>query len=169
MNITIKQATEADIPIIEDILTGTVAWLDSIDQHLWEYADVQWDAMARFYGCTPANFYIAYADDQSGDGQSAACMALFDYDATFWPDIAPGKSLYLHKIAVRRAFAGQGVSQALINFAKDEAKKRGIATLRLDTHPDRHKLRAVYEKQGFVCVEETVLGKYATALYVCEL
>ena len=169
MNITIKQATEADIPIIEDILAGAVAWMDDIGQHQWEYKNVKWAAISQFYGCSPTDFYIAFADRQSGDGQSAACMALFDHDPDQWPDIAPGESLYLHKVAVRRAFAGQGVSQALINFAKDEAKRRGIATLRLDTHMGRHKVRAVYEKQGFVCVEETVLGKYATALYVCEL
>ena len=33
--IEIKRATESNIPIIEDILTDAVTWLDSIGKPLW--------------------------------------------------------------------------------------------------------------------------------------
>ena len=164
MDVLVKQATEADIPVIERILAEAVARMDAMGQHQWEYKNVRWEALAHFYN-TPANFYIAYANDEP-----AACMALVDHDPAIWQGIPAGESLYIHKLAVRPAFAGQGLSRVLVDFAKDMAQKRGITTLRLDTHRDRPKVRAVYEKQGFVCVEETILfGKYATALYVCTL
>jgi hypothetical protein len=44
-NIEIKQATTADIPVIENILLDTVNWLNEMNQPLWR-----------------ADFYIAFAD-----------------------------------------------------------------------------------------------------------
>lgn len=98
----------------------------------------------------------------------AACMAMFDHDPAFWRDVPKGESLYLNKVAVRRSFAEKRFSKYLIDFAKDTARKRGISTIRLDCDSNRHKVRAIYEKEGFVCVaEKTLYGKYETAFYVC--
>ena len=37
------------------------------------------------------------------DGQAVATMLLQSSDPIYWPEIAPSTSLFLHKIAVRRA------------------------------------------------------------------
>lgn len=39
--------------------------------------------------------------------QAAAAMLLQPSDPIYWPTIAPNTSLYTHKIAVRREFAGE--------------------------------------------------------------
>jgi hypothetical protein len=97
-------------------------------------------------------------------------MALINHDPVFWPDIPKGESLFIHKLAVKRLAAGKGLSDALITYAKSMCMDRGILELRLDCHSLIPKLRAVYERHGFDCVDEKILhGKYHTAFYVCEV
>ncbi|NLG88583.1 MAG: GNAT family N-acetyltransferase [Clostridiaceae bacterium] len=158
--ITIRRASVNDIPVIEDILLDVVNWLDSTGNSLWTKEQISWQGLSRYYSAE--NFYIAYLD-----GDAAGCMALVDHDPAFWPDIQKGESLFIHKLAVKRSGAGKGVSIYLINFAKEECRRRNIKYLRLDCHQFRDKVRKLYENEGFVCVDERCLfGKYHTAFYV---
>lgn len=158
----VKQADEHDIPIIEEILLDAVNWLsESGLKNTWNESNVKWSNLSKSYKID--NFYIAYEN-----GLPAACMALTDYDPIFWPDIPKGESLYLHKVAVKRAFAGKGFSKELIGFAKNLALSCCINAIRLNCNQHRNKLRTVYENEGFICVEEkTFFEKHDTALYVC--
>ena len=157
--IEIRKASEADIPVIEDILLDVVNWLDSTGNSLWTKEQVSWKRLSKDF--SPEDFCIAYLD-----GEPAGCMALVDYDPLFWPEIPKGESLFIHKLAVKRRAAGKGVANALIGFAKDECIKRNMDYIRLDCHQFRYKVRKIYENEGFVCVDERCLwGKYHTAFY----
>jgi GNAT superfamily N-acetyltransferase len=163
MMIEIKRAVEQDIPIIEDILLDTVVWLDSIDKPLWTQNQIKWERLSKDFDAS--DFYIAYLD-----GNPAACMAVVDHDPQFWADIPKGDSLFIHKLAVKRFVAGKGLSDALIIHAKSMCMDRSISELRLDCHSLILKQRAVYERYGFVCVDEKILhGKYHTAFYLCKV
>lgn len=159
-NSLIKQADEHDIPIIEEILLDAVNWMsESGLQNQWNESNVKWANLSKSFNIR--NFYIAYQN-----GIPTACMALTDYDPTYWPDIPKGQSLYLHKLAVKRAFAGKGGSIELINFAKNVAQNNCINTIRLNCNQHRNRLRAIYEKEGFICVgEKSFFDNYDTALY----
>ena len=160
----IKRAAESDIPVIEDILLDAMHWMDSTGQHLWEEHNLRWDGTLKEYYGAAENFYILYVDEIP-----AACMILIDHDPVFW-DLPKGEALYIHKLAVKREFAGKGYSKALIDYAKDTARERGIASVRLDTHQFRPKVRAIYEREGFECVKEcTLFGFYHTAFYVYHI
>lgn len=160
----VKQAGRYDIPIIEEILLDAVGWLSKSGlQNQWNESNVKWSVLSKSYKIN--DFYISYQN-----GLPTACMALTDYDPTYWPNVPKGESLYLHKVAVKRAFAGKGSSKELIDFAKKLALNNCIYTIRLNCNQHRNKLREVYEKEGFICVEEkTFFEKYDTALYVCNL
>ena len=161
--IEIKRAAEKDIPVIVDILEDAVKWLENTDKPLWSKERIQWEQLSKDFNAP--DFYIAYLD-----GTPAGCMAVIDYDPVFWTDIQKGESLFIHKLAVKRFAAGQGLSDALISHAKSMCMDREITGLRLDCHSHRPKLRAVYERNGFICVDEKVLyGKYHTAFYKCEV
>lgn len=160
----VKQANECDIPIIEEILLDAVNWM-SINglQNQWNESNVKWSNLSKSFKIS--DFYISYQN-----GLPTACIALTDCDPTYWPNILKGKSLYLHKVAVKRKFAGKGFSKELIDFAKNMAINNNINAIRLNCNQHRNKLRAVYENEGFICVEEkTFFEKYDTALYVCNL
>jgi GNAT superfamily N-acetyltransferase len=159
----VKNASVDDILIIENILSDVDCWMDSNNLLHWGKENIQWAVLSQNYRID--DFYIAYEEDIP-----VACMALIDFDPIFWPDIPKGKSLFLHKIAVKRDFASKGYSKELIDFAKEAAKLRNIQTIRLDCFQHNYKVRHIYEKQGFNLVEEkTVFGKYGTAFYACNV
>ena len=159
-DIVVKQAQENDIPVLESILFDTVSWLNEMGQPLWGVSEVTWNALSKNYQID--NFYIAYVD-----GKPSGCMAIVDYDPFFWPDVKKGESLFVHKLAVTKAARKTGVADVLMGFFKKQGTERGVKTLRLDTHALRPKLRAFYERHGFVFIEVKVFkGDRHTAFYI---
>ena len=57
--------------------------------------------------------------------------------------------LAIHRVAVAVACRGQGISTAILNFAEEEAKARGLTSLRIDTHKGNVVMRRMLEKHGF--------------------
>jgi hypothetical protein len=45
--ITIKKASEADIPLLENILLDTINWLNEMGQPLWGANEVKWAALSK--------------------------------------------------------------------------------------------------------------------------
>lgn len=80
----------------------------------------------------------------------AGAVRLLDRDPIVWPDAGPDDALYVYNLAVRRAFAGQGVGRRLLAWAEQQAARRGRAYMRLDCFPDNSFLRRYYEDAGFV-------------------
>ena len=160
----VKQAQECDIPIIEEILMEAVNWMyESGLPNQWNESNVKWNSLSKAYKIN--DFYIAYYNEFP-----AACMAVTDYDPTYWPLIPKGESLYLHKVAAKRIYAGKGFSKELIDFAKKLAINQYIHTIRLNCNQHRSKLIVVYENEGFICVEEkTIFNLSDIALYVCNV
>ena len=159
--IEIVAASEKDIPLIEDILldtTNPTHWTEPVDKLLWREDQVTWERLSKEYAAS--DFLIAFLD-----GAPAACMAVTDCDPTVWPEIAKGQSLFIHKLGVKRFAAGKGLADALIVRAQSMCAERGIPALRLDCDLPLAKLRAVYERNGFICVTEACLNGYDAALY----
>ncbi|HXI76626.1 MAG TPA: GNAT family N-acetyltransferase [Steroidobacteraceae bacterium] len=86
----------------------------------------------------------------------AAAMLIQTSDPIYWPEAAPNSSLFLHKIAVRREFAGQQWLRRLIEFAVADARDRGMGWIRLDTL-FQSRLQGLYEALGFTVVQEPPL------------
>ena len=140
----IKQAEEHDILAIEEILLDSVMWMKKNNlQNQWNENSIKWNFLSKDYQIN--DFYIYYHN-----GMPVGCIAITDLDTKYWPEIPKGKSLYIHKLAVKRVGAGKGVSKELINFAKNLSLKNGIDTLRLDCNLQRNKLRMLYENEGFI-------------------
>ncbi|HCW52744.1 MAG TPA: GNAT family N-acetyltransferase [Clostridium sp.] len=160
----IRQAVSSDIPVIEDILLDAVIYLRKAGlENQWNEANIKCECLSKEYRIE--DFYIAY-DDNKAEG----CMALTDFDLKYWPEIEKGQSLYIHKLAVKREYAGRGCSHELISFAKDLALNNGADSLRLDCNYYRKKLREIYENEGFEYVSKKCIGENNyMALYVCEL
>ena len=161
--IEIITASENEIPIIEDILLDTVNWLDSIGQSLWLEEQIKWSRLSKDF--VTSDFQIALLD-----GIPAACMAVANHSPTFSAD---EPSLFICKLAIKRFAAGKNLSDVMISHAKSMCMDKGISALRLDCSGDRLKLRAIYERNSFVCVDEKdfhVADKtIPVAFYRCEV
>jgi GNAT superfamily N-acetyltransferase len=104
------------------------------------------------------------------DGEAAGVIRFQLDDRLFWPDLSnPGESAFIHRLAVRRRFAGRGVSTALLQWAVDRARTLGKGSLRLDCDDDRERLKALYERFGFRLHSHRQVGPYYVARYEYEL
>jgi GNAT superfamily N-acetyltransferase len=106
------------------------------------------------------DFVVAYMD-----GEPAATMILSWEDARVWPGSARGEAGYIHKLAVRRKFAGRDLSGELFRWAREACRARGAKWLRLDTGSKRYRLHALYEKSGFRLIEVKKIDWYVCHKY----
>ncbi|MVX67457.1 GNAT family N-acetyltransferase [Clostridium chromiireducens] len=160
----INQADENDILTIEGILLDAVIWMKKNKlQNQWNEDSIKWNYLSKYYQVS--DFYINYQN-----GVPAACIAITDLDLKYWSEIPQGKSLYIHKLAVKREFAGKGISKELIDFAKKLSLKNSINSLRLDCNLQRNELRMLYENEGFIYAgRKNSESNYEMALYVWHI
>ena len=156
---TIKKATLHDIDSIEIILLDAVLWLKEKNiQNLWNENNTRWDILKKTYDIS--DFYIIFVDNEA-----AGCMALTDVDEKYWPDYQKGEAIFLHKMAVKRKFAGMNVSVVLMDYVKEYAAKLGVKAVCLDCNSKRNRLRTLYEENGFKYVKDMKNEEYILALY----
>ena len=82
------------------------------------------------------------------DGDVVATVTLLWDDPTYWGE-RPADAGYVHKLAVRRACAGQRIGNAIVAWADETAAAQGRRFLRLDCLRDNPGIRAYYENLGF--------------------
>ena len=134
------QFTTGDIETALDIMREAAQWQIDQKKLLWGLHTLTRERLAN----PPEEYHVAWMD-----GESAACCLLSFEDSFFWPNIPAGTSGFVHKIAVRRKFAGQGLAAQVIDYAAQCCRAKGIPVLRLDTDVQRPKLCALYEGLGF--------------------
>lgn len=154
----IQEARASDAPVIAAVLQEAAQWLAGDGRPLWSAAEIGPERVQR--DTSAALFHIAREGEQT-----AGVMKFELEDAYFWPEVLPGTSAYIHKLAVRRAWAKKGVSTQLLSYARNRAQHLGRAHLRLDCVADRRGLRILYESFGFALHSVVQIGPYSYARY----
>ena len=155
----IKKVTKETIDVFSDILKEAAEWMISKEFMNWDPTQFTVEAVLR--DCDINELYLCYINDEP-----AGCLRLQNEDEMFWPDKPAGDALYIHKLAVRRRFAGMGVSKVMIDWVKNHAADKGVPYVRLDCIANRKKLCKIYMNQGFKQVDERqVFGDSPTARF----
>ncbi|ULL15660.1 GNAT family N-acetyltransferase [Paenibacillus sp. H1-7] len=163
MEVTIRAIQEDELPLFSSILLEGARWLAERGMTMWSEEQVAAEKLMKNHRMH--EMMIGYYD-----GESAAVMILQEADAVMWPEDPPGEALYLHKLCVRRSFAQTGISQAMIDWAKLEAKQASKRYVKLDCAADRPALVSFYTRQGFLKVNERLMfGKYPTSFLEYKL
>ena len=144
------------------ILIDAAAWVEQLDgTTMWVDDEL---AEGRIASEVDAGlFYVAECD-----GGIAGVLKFQLDDQLFWPD-ATNNSAFIHRLAVRRNYAGRGVSTALLGWAVDHARSLGRQYLRLDCDAERARLRDVYERFGFRVHSFRQVGSYYVARYELDV
>ena len=156
--IRVRQAAAADVATIESLLREAAAWVDALGVVMWEAGELERDEIER--DVSSDQFFVAEVD-----GDPAGIVRFQLEDELFWPDLPPGRSAFVHRIVVRRAYKGTGVSAALLQWAADRALSLGLDHLLLDCDANRPKLRLLYERFGFRFHSYRQVGPYYVARY----
>jgi GNAT superfamily N-acetyltransferase len=143
------------------ILTEAAEWLDGRGMGMWRTNELTAERLSR--DVSDGLFYLAHTDRPVGTIKFQLS------DAEFWPDFPGPDAAYVHRLAVRRAFAGKGVSTALLKWAIVRTAAAGRPHLRLDCEASRPRLRAVYERFGFRHHSDRQVGPYYVARYELDI
>ena len=154
----IQPALLSDAPIIASVLQEAAQWLVRDGRALWSAGEISHERV--LHETSAGLFHVAR------DGEHlAGVMKIELEDAHFWPEVLPGTSAFVHKLAVRRAWAKKGVSTGLLSYARSRARQLGRPHLRLDCVADRQGLRNLYEGFGFALHSIVQIGATSYARY----
>jgi GNAT superfamily N-acetyltransferase len=159
VDVRIRQAAPDDAHAVTAILVEAARWVEELDgTTMWVEGELAGDRVASEVDA--GLFFIA-----ERDGNAAGAVRFQLEDEVFWPDLDRDDSAFVHRLAVRRPYAGQGISTALLQWAADHARSLGKNYLRLDCDADRVRLRDVYERFGFRLHSFRQVGAYYVARY----
>lgn len=159
----IRQATSADADAIVETLAEAARWVEELD------GTIMWVEGELEQGRVRAEADAALFVVGEVDGRVVGAIRFQLEDRLFWPDLDAADSAFVHRLAVRRAFAGQGISTALLEWAVDRARTLGKRYLRLDCDADRSRLRALYERFGFRLHSYRHVGSYYVSRYELQI
>jgi GNAT superfamily N-acetyltransferase len=147
-SIKIVQANKRqDICLAHEVLKEVNSWLALKKIPLWTEDEISIDKMLHYL--ESETLYLVF--------QNKNIVGVFCYeieDQIFWADYPGGEAAFIHRLAIKRNFSSQGISQYIINWAIAKTKKDGFKYLRLDCLSDRKKLCVLYESMGFLRVED---------------
>jgi GNAT superfamily N-acetyltransferase len=159
VSVDVRAATIDEAPLVADILAEASAWVDSLGgNEMWRLDEISPSRLAA--DVATGLFFVAWCG-----GEAAGTLRFQLEDLEFWPDDPGTRAAYIHRLAVRRRFAGGTVSRALMEWAVRQARAAGRAVLRLDCDVERTALRAVYERFGFQYHSDRRVGPYVVARY----
>jgi GNAT superfamily N-acetyltransferase len=148
----------ADVEIVTSILLEAARWLQQGGMPMWRDGEILPERIARDIG--QGLFFVA-----EKDGEPAGTIKFQLVDPVFWPDVPEHESAFVHRLAVRRQFAGGVASSALLSWSLQRTASLGRRYLRLDCDASRPRLRAVYERFGFQHHSDRQVGPYFVARY----
>lgn len=71
------------------------------------------------------------------------------WDRELWGEQGHEPYVYLHRLAVSRAYAGSGLGRAILRWAREQAVHPGKKAIRLDCIAGNPKLEALYASAGY--------------------
>jgi GNAT superfamily N-acetyltransferase len=154
----IRQATPQDAEAVSDILKEAARWLEESGMPMWREEEM--DVQRTLPDINAGLFFVA-----EYSGNPAGTMKFQMDDSVVWPDARPQEATYIHRLAVRRRYAGTGLSQALLQWSVKQTQLIGRPYLRLDCHTLRPRLRAIYENFGFRHHSDVLVGNLHLSRY----
>ena len=153
------QISKGETDLAIRIMREVAQWCIEVGHPMWTLQELTREALLS-RSRSEEDFRVARLD-----GELSAAMILQWEDPLFWPDVPRGGSGFIHKLCVRRAFAGKNLSARMVAAAVDECRNRNAAFLRLDTNNRSPRLRALYEGLGFMKVGRRLVDGRDYALY----
>lgn len=159
--VSIRRATIYDTWAVSIVLTEAAQWLQ--EQHIPVWSTAMFTISKVKREMAEYEYYVA-----EDNGVVVGTFRFQLVDRETWPEIPDLDSAYIHRIAVLRSHAGCGVAQQILDYAKELTRKAERQFLRLDCASDQPKLRAVYERAGFIWCDDVQIGSQNIARFEWE-
>lgn len=147
----IRPATIGDLLTVQGILAEAAAWIATQGIEQWPEGGFPEEQTAR--RIRQGSVHLAFVS-----GEPVATITLDRWaDPEFW-DEPNGECGYVHRLAVRRSWAGRGIGKALLDWAGWRVAQDGGKWVRLDCMRDNERLHDFYRRLGFEHVRDVELG-----------
>lgn len=148
----IHQAKVEDLELIREILKESALWLRSTGSTQWSDVLEGRDNHNVPLAIQRGEVYYATIGDNPG-GMFILWANQSDWDAGLWGQDSNEQWLYLHRLAIRRQFAGTELSSFLIQAAKEVSSNRRKKGIRLDCMAEKDYLNQFYLRVGFTLIQ----------------
>jgi GNAT superfamily N-acetyltransferase len=138
--VNVRRALPTDAAVAAEILDEATAYVAKLGFEQWPVPFPQDELAHRI---ERGELYLVDVD-----GEPAATLTLLWDDPAFWGE-RPPDAVYLHKLAVRRSFAGRGLGAAIVEWVDEHAASAGRGYVRLDCQREDVGIRSYYERLGF--------------------
>lgn len=142
------QAVPDDIPQVTELLLKTARWLQSRGSD-------QWSGLLRGEDSHRTSERIRQGDVFlfNRDGVPAGMVMLLRqpsaWDEELWGEGGHERAVYLHRLAIERDFAGQGLGGKILDWAGSGIRFDGKDRIRLDCIADNATLNGFYRGRGY--------------------
>jgi GNAT superfamily N-acetyltransferase len=160
--VRIRRATPGDVAAVVDMRYGLTRWLSSIGTDQWtsdlgiDRAEVERRVSASIAEGTT---WIAYAEEEVVGSIAIDQIT----DGALWSVEELAESVILHRMMVRREFAGRQIGTRMISWAEQIALIENRKWIRLDAWDTNEGLHAYYLSQGFERVRHVKNHRFPSA------
>ncbi|WP_409250864.1 GNAT family N-acetyltransferase [Bacillus sp. SCS-153A] len=159
----LRKAREEDKEKILSLLVGAAEWLQTKGTSQWDYymTDLEANTEEVLESIKNQSTYLL-----EQDGLAAASVILEenpgDWDREIWgEESAQTDVVYLHRLVVNRNFAGRGIGDALMEWAKKHVRGREKKYIRFDCLNSNEGLNSYYQRQCSLKGIADVYGKHS--------
>jgi GNAT superfamily N-acetyltransferase len=155
---TLSRAVPAQAQVIEELGDDARQWLrgKNTDQWLIPWRGPAGRAQRVLRDIADGHAWIAWDGDLAVATITVGFAApLAAPDTPVWPArTLAEKAIYVHRVIVRRSYAGLGLGAALLDWATGfSLRTTGTPLLRIDVWTDNWALHDYYRRRGFAFVE----------------
>jgi len=159
----IRPAMPNDIPGIMQLIAEVVPVMNAAGNFQW---DSTYPNAAVFEKDIALNqLWVADADGDIAGVSAITTDQEPEYAQVGW-DLNE-TAIVTHRLAVSTRYRGQGVAAKLMQQAEDEAIRRGIKTLRIDTNTSNQATQQLFPKLGYEYAGEIGLGFRPNLRFYC--
>lgn len=146
--IQVSQALPEDTGAVMELLYATAAWLKSKGAGQWD-ALLEGNDTHDMRGAIIRGDVFTFKKDAVLAGVVMLLTQASPWDRELWGDEGHEASIYIHRLAVNRNFAGQQLGQAILSWVESGVQFPGKQLIRLDCRGDVSTLNQFYSGMGY--------------------
>lgn len=159
----IRLARIEDIPDIMQLVSEVVPLMNASGNMQW---DSNYPNPEKFTDdVAHAKLWVAEMDNKIAGVSAITTDQDPEYADVGWD--LDETAIVTHRLAVSPHFHGKGIAVALLQKAEDEAIRRGIKTLRIDTNSENTATQKLFPKMGYVFAGEIGLSYRPALRFYC--